>query len=79
MMQLIEQTLGAPPELTMADARYWNESGIVEQQSKGRDLLIPPDQGPDKVTGKLAANATRGDRPRKAIFCPTYCCSGSSK
>ena len=57
MMQLIEQTVGATPELTMADAGYWNESSIVEQQSKGRDLLIPPDRGPDKVTGKLAANA----------------------
>jgi len=60
MMHLIEQTLGATPELTMADAGYWNESSIVEQQSQGRDLLIPPDRGPDKVTGKLAANAPQG-------------------
>ena len=60
MMQLMEQTLGKCPELTMADAGYWNESSIVEQQSKGRDLLIPPDRGPDRATGKLATNAPQG-------------------
>jgi transposase len=60
MMELLEQTLGVLPELTMADAGYWNESSIVEQQSKGRELLIPPDRGPDRVTGKLAANAPQG-------------------
>ena len=60
MMQRIEQTLGENPELTMADAGYWSESSIVEQQSQGRDLLVPPDRGPDKVTGKLAANAPQG-------------------
>jgi hypothetical protein len=32
MMQLIEQTLGAPPELTMADAGYWNESSITDDE-----------------------------------------------
>jgi len=60
MMELLERTLGVLPELTMADAGYWNESSIVEQQSKGRELLIPPDRGPDRVTGKLAANAPQG-------------------
>jgi hypothetical protein len=57
MMELIEATLGAVPELTVADAGYWNENSIVEQQSQGRDVLIPPDRGPDKATGKLAVNA----------------------
>ena len=60
MMELLERTLGVLPELTIADAGYWNESSIVEQQSKGRELLIPPDRGPDRVTGKLAANAPQG-------------------
>lgn len=60
MMELLEQTLGVIPDLTTADAGYWNESSIVEQQSKGRELLIPPDRGPDRVTGKLAANAPQG-------------------
>src|SRR5450755_1777580 len=60
MLELLEQTLGATPELTTADAGYWNESSIVEQQSKGWGLLIPPDRGPDRVTGKLAANAPQG-------------------
>jgi transposase len=60
MMELLEQTLGVIPDLTTADAGYWNESSIVEQQSKGRELLIPPDRGPDRVTGKLAPNAPQG-------------------
>jgi transposase len=60
MLELLEQTLGVIPDLTTADAGYWNESSIVEQQSKGRMLLIPPDRGPDRVTGKLAANAPQG-------------------
>jgi transposase len=60
MMELLEQTPGVIPDLTTADAGYWNESSIVEQQSKGRELLIPPDRGPDRVTGKLAANAPQG-------------------
>src|SRR6202142_3074624 len=57
MLELLEQTLGVIPDLTTADAGYWNESSIVDQQSKGRELLIPPDRGPDRVTGKLDANA----------------------
>lgn len=60
MMELVEKTLGTVPELTTADAGYWNESSIAEQQTKGRDLLVPPDRGPDKLTGKLAANAPQG-------------------
>ena len=60
MMELMERTLGVIPDLTTADAGYWNESSIVEQQSKGWELLIPPDRGPDRVTGKLAANAPQG-------------------
>lgn len=60
MMELLEQTLGMIPDLTTADAGYWNESSIVEQQAQGRELLIPPDRGPDRVTGKLAANAPQG-------------------
>jgi transposase len=60
LMELLEQSLGVIPDLTTADAGYWNESSIVEQQSKGRELLIPPDRGPDRVTGKLAANAPQG-------------------
>jgi transposase len=60
MMELLDQTLGVLPELIMADAGYWNESSIVEQQSKGRELLIPPDRGPHRVTGQLAANAPQG-------------------
>lgn len=60
MMELLEQSLGVMPDLTTADAGYWNESSIAEQQSKGRELLIPPDRGPDRVTGKLAANAPQG-------------------
>jgi transposase len=60
MMQLIEETVGAAAELTLADAGYWNESSIVEQQLRGRDLLIPPDRGPDKKTGQLAVNAPQG-------------------
>jgi transposase len=60
MMELVEQTTGQVPELTTADAGYWNESSIVEQQSKGRDLLIPPDRGPDRITGKLPAHAPQG-------------------
>ena len=60
MIELVEQTLGEVPELTTADAGYWNESSILEQQARGRDLLIPPDRGPDKVTGKLPPNAPQG-------------------
>ncbi len=60
MVQRIEETLGVLPELITADAGYWNEGSIVEQQTKGRDLLIPPDRGADKVTGKLAVNAPQG-------------------
>lgn len=60
MMQLVEQTLGVTPELTMADAGYWSESSIAGQLSQGRDLLIPPDRGPDKVTGQRAKNAPQG-------------------
>jgi transposase len=60
MMQQIEETLGVTAELTTADAGYWNESSIAEQQAKGRDLLVPPDRGPDRVTGKLPANAPQG-------------------
>lgn len=60
MMRRMEQTLGVFPELTMADAGYWSESSVVEQQSQGRDVLVPPDRGPDKVTGELARNAPRG-------------------
>jgi len=57
MMELIEQTVGAVGDLTAADAGYWNGSSIAEQQSLGRDLLIPPDRGPDPKTGELAKNA----------------------
>jgi transposase len=68
MMQLIEQTLAGMPGTTlgttlgttMADAGYWNENSVAEQQSQGHDLLIPPDRGPDKVTGELAKNAPQG-------------------
>ncbi len=60
MMELVEQTLGTVPELTTADAGYWNESSIAEQQAKGRNLLVPPDRGANKLTGKLAVNAPQG-------------------
>jgi hypothetical protein len=60
MMELIELSLGVSAVLTVADTGFWNESAIAEQQSKGRDLLIPPDRGPDKLTGALPANAPQG-------------------
>lgn len=60
MMELIAATVGEAAELTVADAGYWNESSIVEQLTKGRDLLVPPDRGPDRVTGKLPAHAPQG-------------------
>ena len=60
MMELVEQTTGQVPELTTADAGYWSESSIAEQQARGRRLLIPPDRGPNKETGKLPANAPKG-------------------
>ena len=59
MMERIEQMVGTP-ELTLADAGYWNESSIAEQQAQGREVLIPPGRGPDKRTGKLAPNAPQG-------------------
>ena len=60
MIQLMEQTLGTVPDLITADSGYWSEDSIVEEQSKGRNLLIPPDRGPDPVTGELAKNAAQG-------------------
>jgi transposase len=60
MMQRIEETVGAVAELTLADAGYWCESSIAEQQAAGRDLLIPPDAGRDKKTGELPAHAPQG-------------------
>lgn len=59
MLERIEQTVGVPG-LLLADCGYWSESSVAEQQAQGRDVLIPPDRGPDKHSGKLAANAPQG-------------------
>lgn len=60
MVDLVEQNLGVVPEQYLADTGYWSTSRIEEQQAAGRDLLIPPDRGPDKKTGKLPGNAPQG-------------------
>lgn len=60
MMQLIVDTVGTAPDLTLADAGYWSESTIAEQQAAGRDLLIPPDAGTGKQKEELAPNAPQG-------------------
>jgi len=60
MMQQVEQNLGEAPALTMADTGYWNEDVIGQQQAQQRDVLVPPDRGPDKLTGQLPANAPLG-------------------
>lgn len=60
MMDQVERNVGAAPLLTTADAGYWNEACVAAQQEKARDVLVPPDRGRDRVTGKLPANAPRG-------------------
>jgi len=60
MMQQVEQNLGEAPALTLADTGYWNEDVIGQQQAQQRDVLVPPDRGPDKLTGQLPANAPLG-------------------
>ena len=60
MVQQVEQNVGSKPELTTADAGYWNEHDIVQLQSAGRDMLVPPDAGKMNGQGELAKTAPQG-------------------
>ncbi len=60
MMHKAQQNLGVAADLTVADAGYWDEDSIVKQQAKDLNVLVPPDRGPDKKTGRLHANAPQG-------------------
>jgi len=59
LLELVEKNLGQKPELILADSGYWNEEEIVRAQRQQRDLLVPPDRGPDKQ-GQLPGNAPQG-------------------
>jgi transposase len=62
MVDQVQQNLGALPELTTADAGYWNEARIATQQEQGRDVLVPPDGPQAARRGQLPGNAPQGPR-----------------
>ena len=62
MLNQVERNLGTTPELTMADAGYWNEEVMARQAAKQRDVLVPPDGPKAQRTATLPANAPRGPR-----------------
>jgi hypothetical protein len=61
MLRQVEQNVGAMPELTTADTGYWNGAQLAALQARQVDVLVPPDRGKDKVTGKLPAKAPMGE------------------
>jgi hypothetical protein len=60
MLQQVEQNVGGTPELTTADAGYWNEHDIAGLQAAGRDVLVPPDGGKMNGEDELPSNAPKG-------------------
>jgi transposase len=60
MLAQVERNLGRAPELTTADAGYWNEAEIGKLQAAGRDVLVPPDGSASSRKGTLPANAPQG-------------------
>jgi transposase len=60
MMHQVEQNLGSKPELTVADAGYWNGYEIAGLQGAGWDVLVPPDRGKMNGQEELPKNAPQG-------------------
>jgi len=60
MLRQVEENVGSTPELTTADAGYWNEHDIAGLQTAGRDVLVPPDGGKMNRQEELPKNAPRG-------------------
>jgi transposase len=60
MVKQVEQNLGSRPDLTTADAGYWNTAEIAKLQAGQLDVLVPPDKGKREDTGALPANAPKG-------------------
>jgi transposase len=60
MLAQVERNLGSAPELTTADAGYWNEGEIGKLQEADRDVLVPPDGGKSGGKEGLPANAPKG-------------------
>jgi transposase len=60
MLQQVEDNVGRTPDLTVADAGYWNENEIAKLQATGRDVLVPPDGDKANHQDKLPANAPQG-------------------
>lgn len=60
MVNQAEKNWGCRPELVVADTGYWNTAEIVKLQALPMDLLVPPDKGKNKETGRLPGNAPKG-------------------
>lgn len=60
MVKQAEKNLGCCPGLVTADTGYWNTAEIMSLQADEVDLLVPPDKGANKETGKLPGNAPKG-------------------
>jgi transposase len=60
MVKQVEQNLGCQPDLTAADAGYWNTAEISKLQADKVDVLVPPDKGQRDEKGELPANAPKG-------------------
>lgn len=60
MLQQVEDNVGRTPDLTVADAGYWNENEVAKLQAAGRDVLVPPDGDKTNHQDKLPANAPQG-------------------
>lgn len=65
MLDMVERNMGAAPEVTLADAGYWNSEMIAGQQAKKRDVLVPPDGPKTEKSGVLPANAPRNETARQ--------------
>jgi transposase len=60
MVEQVVQNVGKAPDLTLADAGYWDENSVAAQQAEGRDVLVPPDGPKTSQSGKLPVNAPMG-------------------
>jgi transposase len=60
MVEQVVRNVGCAPELTLADAGYWNTAEISKLQAEKRDVLVPPDRGSRDEDKPLPANAPKG-------------------
>jgi hypothetical protein len=59
MLAQVERNLRSAPELTTADAGYWNDDEIGKLQEAERDVLVPPDGGKPREKEGIPANEPR--------------------